>query len=44
VTERVLIFDFGAQYTQLIARRFREQHIYCEIYPCTVDEALCAQL
>jgi GMP synthase (glutamine-hydrolysing) len=32
----VLILDFGAQYTQLIARRVREQHVYCEIHPCTL--------
>jgi GMP synthase (glutamine-hydrolysing) len=32
----VLILDFGAQYTQLIARRIREQRIYCEIHPCTL--------
>jgi len=31
----VLILDFGSQYTQLIARRVREQHVYCEIHPCT---------
>jgi GMP synthase (glutamine-hydrolysing) len=29
--EKVLILDFGAQYAQLIARRIREQHVYCEI-------------
>jgi GMP synthase (glutamine-hydrolysing) len=29
--ERVLIVDYGSQYTQLIARRIREQHVYCEI-------------
>lgn len=29
----VLILDFGSQYTQLIARRVREQHVYCEIHP-----------
>jgi GMP synthase (glutamine-hydrolysing) len=33
--ELVLIVDFGAQYTQLIARRVREQHVYCEIHACT---------
>jgi GMP synthase (glutamine-hydrolysing) len=38
MSERVLILDFGAQYTQLIARRLREQHVYCEIHPCTVDD------
>jgi GMP synthase (glutamine-hydrolysing) len=32
----VLILDFGAQYAQLIARRVREQHVYCEIHPCTL--------
>ena len=31
--EKVLIVDFGSQYTQLIARRVRELFIYCEIYP-----------
>ena len=35
----VLILDFGAQYTQLIARRVREQHVYCEIHPCTLPLA-----
>jgi len=32
----VLILDFGSQYTQLIARRVRESHVYCEIHPCTL--------
>lgn len=31
--ERILILDFGSQYTQLIARRVRELNIYCEIHP-----------
>jgi GMP synthase (glutamine-hydrolysing) len=36
--ERVLILDFGAQYTQLIARRVREQGVYCEIHPFDYPE------
>ncbi len=36
--ERLLIIDFGSQVTQLIARRLRELHVYCEIHPFnTVD-------
>jgi GMP synthase (glutamine-hydrolysing) len=38
--ELVLILDFGSQYTQLIARRVREQHVYCEIVPFNVDLAV----
>jgi GMP synthase (glutamine-hydrolysing) len=36
--ERVLIIDFGSQYTQLIARRVRELSVYCEIHPPTLNE------
>jgi GMP synthase (glutamine-hydrolysing) len=36
--EKILILDFGAQYTQLIARRVREARVYCEIHPGDVSD------
>ncbi|MBI3935766.1 MAG: glutamine-hydrolyzing GMP synthase [Betaproteobacteria bacterium] len=38
--QKILILDFGAQYTQLIARRVRETHVYCEIHPFDASERL----
>ena len=38
-SERLLILDFGSQYTQLIARRVRALNVYCEIQPCTMPFA-----
>ena len=37
--KKILILDFGSQYTQLIARRVREQQVYCELHPYDVSEA-----
>ena len=36
--DKILILDFGSQVTQLIARRVREAHVYCEVHPCDVSE------
>nr|HET7857671.1 glutamine-hydrolyzing GMP synthase [Caldimonas sp.] len=37
--DKILILDFGSQVTQLIARRVREAHVFCEIHPNDVDDA-----
>lgn len=39
-SERILILDFGSQYTQLIARRVRESGVYCELYPWDLEPEL----
>ena len=36
-SEKILILDFGSQYTQLIARRVREAHVYCELHPFDME-------
>ena len=43
--ETVIVLDFGGQYNQLIARRVREQNVYCELLPCTtpVEKLLAKQ-
>ncbi len=36
--KKLLILDFGSQYTQLIARRVRETNVYCELHPCDMSD------
>ena len=36
--KKILLLDFGSQYTQLIARRVRETHVYCELHPYDVGD------
>ena len=35
--QKILILDFGSQVTQLIARRVRDAHVFCEVHPCDVS-------
>src|SRR5438034_11276670 len=43
-SERVLVFDFGSQYAQLIARRVREQNVFCQIVRHDLSAARVAEL
>ena len=36
--QKILILDFGSQVTQMIARRIREAHVFCEVHPCDVTD------
>ena len=44
MTEKILILDFGSQYTQLIARTVREANVYCEITPYNKEIEFSPQL
>ncbi len=43
-TEKIIILDFGSQYTQLIARKVREAGVYAEIYPFNIDKGKIQEL
>ena len=42
--DKILVLDFGSQYTQLIARRVRESDVYSEILPWDIDETKIKEL
>jgi len=42
--QTVIVLDFGSQYTQLIARRLRQNRVYCEVHPCAMAASEMAKL
>ncbi len=39
MSDRIVILDFGSQFTQLIGRRIRDMHVYCELFPWNASQA-----